>query len=210
MSTSSDNDKHVSYAQTVNKSLNDEGNKLFTIPTSVNSNGEEVVLFDEELVREGREKWKFTVVDILWGVKCILMSLSTILEECGLGKEYLEKVEINYVDGMQNVKMTKWVKVEYSWKPEKCSQCKVFGHTFNLCKDKPISEKSEANQEARVNGNKDSEGFVEIKNRKNKQGVKLGMSNGNQGNKQGYRGNVMNIQQRYVVKQKVPEPNNMK
>ncbi|GKF22338.1 RNA-directed DNA polymerase, eukaryota, reverse transcriptase zinc-binding domain protein [Tanacetum coccineum] len=132
-----------------------------------------------------------------------------VLVEVDAGKEYLEKIEINYVDAMKKVKMTKWVKVEYSWKPDKCNHCKVFGHTFNFCKAKPISEKSEVNQEASVKGNKDSEGFVEIRNRKNKHGVKVGMNNGIQGNKQGYRGNVMNIQHRYVVKQKVPEPNNM-
>ncbi|GJT45699.1 hypothetical protein Tco_0954414 [Tanacetum coccineum] len=32
-----------------------------TLPTSVNEKGEEVVIFDEELVNEGNEKWKFTV-----------------------------------------------------------------------------------------------------------------------------------------------------
>ncbi|GKB02068.1 hypothetical protein Tco_0830112 [Tanacetum coccineum] len=132
-----------------------------------------------------------------------------VLVEVDAGKEYLENVEINYVNAMKKVKMTKWVRVEYSWKPDKCNHCKVFGHTFKFCKAKPISEKSGANQEASANGNKDdSEGFVDVKNRKYKQGSKMWMSNGVQGNKLGYRGNVMNIQQRYVVKQKVSEPNN--
>ncbi|GKB02069.1 RNA-directed DNA polymerase, eukaryota, reverse transcriptase zinc-binding domain protein [Tanacetum coccineum] len=66
---SSENDKHATYAQTVTKSLIDDGNKLFTIPTSVNSKGEEVVLFDEELVREGYEKWKLTVCGYFVGCK---------------------------------------------------------------------------------------------------------------------------------------------
>nr|GEU49936.1 zinc finger, CCHC-type [Tanacetum cinerariifolium] len=202
----------------VKESLNDNGNKLFTIPTSVNSNGEEVVLFDGKLVRE----W-YGLKDIMVDADemCFFkfkdengsgrLGFVRVLVEVDAGKDYLEKFEINYVDGMQNVKMTKWVKVEYSWKPDKYIHCKVFGHTFNLCKAKPISEKTEANQEARVNGNKDSKWFVEIRNRKNKQGVKVGTSNGNQGNKQGYRGNVMNIQQRYVVKQKnVGQHNNEK
>nr|GEU67321.1 RNA-directed DNA polymerase, eukaryota, reverse transcriptase zinc-binding domain protein [Tanacetum cinerariifolium] len=133
MGTSSDNDKHASYAQSMNKGLNDDGNKLFTIPTSVNRNGKEVVLFDEELVREGCEKWKLTVCGYFVGCKMhinvlkynirrmwtrlgrsIIMDHMTtemckegfgrlgyarVLVEVDAGKEYLEKVEINYVDG---------------------------------------------------------------------------------------------------------------
>ncbi|GJY83853.1 RNA-directed DNA polymerase, eukaryota, reverse transcriptase zinc-binding domain protein [Tanacetum coccineum] len=227
-STSIDNDKHASYAQTVTKSLIDDGNKLFTIPTSVNSKCEELVLFDKELVREGYglkdivvdademcffkfkdedgmkyiidqspwivngkplivQKWDSEVVIKketpckipvwirlynvpieAWSIKGISAISSRVLVEVDAGKEYLEKIEINYVDAMKKV-----------------------------------------NQEASVKGNKDSEGFVEIINRKNKHRVKVGMNNRVQGNKQGYRGNVMNIQHRYVVKQKVPEPNNM-
>ncbi|GJV14338.1 RNA-directed DNA polymerase, eukaryota, reverse transcriptase zinc-binding domain protein [Tanacetum coccineum] len=137
------------------------------------------------------------------------LGYARVLVEVDAGKEYLENVEINYVDAMKKVKMTKWVRVEYSWKPDKCNHYKEFGHTFKFCKAKPISEKSGANQEASANGNKDdSEGFVEVRNRKYKQRSKMGMSNGVQGNKLGYRWNVMNIQQRYVVKQKVSEPNN--
>ncbi|GJS92346.1 RNA-directed DNA polymerase, eukaryota, reverse transcriptase zinc-binding domain protein [Tanacetum coccineum] len=36
-------------------------NKLYQVPTSINENGDEVVVFDEELMREGSEKWKNTV-----------------------------------------------------------------------------------------------------------------------------------------------------
>ncbi|GKG08259.1 RNA-directed DNA polymerase, eukaryota, reverse transcriptase zinc-binding domain protein, partial [Tanacetum coccineum] len=44
-------------------------NKLYTIPTSVNNKGEEVVVFDEEPVLEGCEKWKFTVCGYFVGCK---------------------------------------------------------------------------------------------------------------------------------------------
>nr|GFA47841.1 histone-lysine N-methyltransferase, H3 lysine-9 specific SUVH4-like [Tanacetum cinerariifolium] len=44
-----------------NSMENENENKLFLVPTSVNDNGDEVVVFDEELVREGSEKWKHTV-----------------------------------------------------------------------------------------------------------------------------------------------------
>nr|GEX76553.1 reverse transcriptase domain, reverse transcriptase zinc-binding domain protein [Tanacetum cinerariifolium] len=106
-----------------------------------------------------------------------------VLVEVDARKEYLEKIKINYVDAMKKVKLTKWVKVEYSWKPDRCKHCKVFGHTVNYCKAKQVNGKSEANQEASANGNQaDNEGFVEVKNKKK--------NNGNA---------------RYVVKQKALE-----
>ncbi|GKE53920.1 RNA-directed DNA polymerase, eukaryota, reverse transcriptase zinc-binding domain protein, partial [Tanacetum coccineum] len=285
----------VSYAGTLTKNIIVDDNKLFTIPTSVNSKGDEVVLFDEELVMEGCEKWKLTVCGYFVGCKMhinvlkynirrmwtrfrlkdivvdademcffkfkdeeeketlckipvwimlynvpleawstkgisaissrlgrpIMMDQMTsdmckegsgrlgyarVLVEVDAGKEYLEKIEINYVDAMKKVKLTKWVKVEYSWKPDRCMHCKVFGHTVNYCKAKQMNGKNETNQEASANGiQADNEGFVEVKNRKKNNGNATGMNNGTQGNKQGYKVNVMNVQQRYVVKQKAPE-----
>ncbi|GKD26598.1 RNA-directed DNA polymerase, eukaryota, reverse transcriptase zinc-binding domain protein [Tanacetum coccineum] len=53
-----------------------------------------------------------------------------------------------------------------------------------------MSEKSDTCQEVRANGNKDdNEGFVEVKNRRNNQRRKVGMNNGTQGNKQGFKVN---------------------
>ncbi|GKE41535.1 RNA-directed DNA polymerase, eukaryota, reverse transcriptase zinc-binding domain protein, partial [Tanacetum coccineum] len=285
---------HVSYVGTLTKNITADDNKLFNIPTSVNSKGEEVVLFDEDLVLEGCEKWKLTVcgyfvgckmhINVLkyninrmwtrfglkdivvdademcffkfkdeegmkyvidqspwivngkplivqkwdpenviekktpckipvwirlynvpleaWSIKGISaissrlgrpimmdqmtsnmykkgsgrLGYARVLVKVDAGKEYLEKIEINYVDAMNKVKLTKWVKVKYSWKPDRCKHCKV--------------------------GN---EGFVEVKNRKKNNRNVAGMNNGTQGNKQSYKVNMMNIQQRYVVKQKAPE-----
>ncbi|GKC78796.1 RNA-directed DNA polymerase, eukaryota, reverse transcriptase zinc-binding domain protein, partial [Tanacetum coccineum] len=65
----SGNNKLKSYANTLIKSLNNDGNKLFTVPTSINSKSEEVVLFDKELVIEGYEKWKLTVCGYFVGCK---------------------------------------------------------------------------------------------------------------------------------------------
>ncbi|GKC20786.1 retrovirus-related pol polyprotein from transposon RE2 [Tanacetum coccineum] len=74
---------HVSSQDQLAHIINVEDNQLFTVPTSMNCKGEEVVLFDEEMVKEGSEKWLLTVCGYLWGVKCMLMSSSIILEECG-------------------------------------------------------------------------------------------------------------------------------
>ncbi|GKA06590.1 RNA-directed DNA polymerase, eukaryota, reverse transcriptase zinc-binding domain protein [Tanacetum coccineum] len=267
----------VSYVGTLTKNVTADDNKLFNIPTSVNSKGEEVVLFDEDLVLEGCEKWKLTVcgyfvgckmhINVLkynikrmwtrfglkdivvdademcffkfkdeeekktpckvpvwirlynvpleaWSIKGISaissrlgrpimmdqmtsnmckegserLGYARVLVEVDAGKEYLEKNEINYVDAMKKVKLTKWVKVEYSWKPDRCKHCKVFGHTINYCKAKQVNGKSEANQEASANGNQaDNEGFVKVKNRKKNNGNAAGMNNGTQVNKQSYK-----------------------
>ncbi|GJZ80916.1 RNA-directed DNA polymerase, eukaryota, reverse transcriptase zinc-binding domain protein [Tanacetum coccineum] len=55
-----DSKENNSYVEALSKNLIESDNKLFSVPTSVNEKGEEVVIFDEELVNEGTEKWKFT------------------------------------------------------------------------------------------------------------------------------------------------------
>ena len=47
------------------------------------------------------------------------------------------KVKIEYVDKNKNVKGSKEVLVEYEWKPERCSHCKVFGHRIEKCGNRP-------------------------------------------------------------------------
>ncbi|GJS32357.1 RNA-directed DNA polymerase, eukaryota, reverse transcriptase zinc-binding domain protein [Tanacetum coccineum] len=155
-STSSDNDKHALYAQTVTKSLIDDGNKLFTIPIRVNSKGKELVLFDKELVREG------------YGLKDIVVDAD---EMCFF--KFKDEDGMKYI-----IDQSPWIVngkplIVQKWDPEVVIEKET--------PSKPISEKSEVNQEASVKGNKDSEGFVEIRNRKNKHGVKVGMNNGIQG-----------------------------
>nr|GFA43019.1 ATPase, F1/V1/A1 complex, alpha/beta subunit, zinc knuckle CX2CX4HX4C [Tanacetum cinerariifolium] len=47
--------------------------------------------------------------------------------------EFLDKIEINYLDKRRKVKSTKWVRVEYTWNPNRCNHCKVFGHLVQRC-----------------------------------------------------------------------------
>ncbi|GKA00597.1 hypothetical protein Tco_0673147 [Tanacetum coccineum] len=51
-----------SYANALNKDLINSVNKLFLVPTGVNEKGDEVVVFDEELVREGVKSGKILCV----------------------------------------------------------------------------------------------------------------------------------------------------
>nr|GEZ30194.1 retrovirus-related Pol polyprotein from transposon TNT 1-94 [Tanacetum cinerariifolium] len=48
-----DNMENNSYVEALSKNLIESDNKLFTVPTRVNDKGEEVVIFDEDLVNEG-------------------------------------------------------------------------------------------------------------------------------------------------------------
>ncbi|GKF61150.1 hypothetical protein Tco_0181204 [Tanacetum coccineum] len=49
--------------------------------------------------------------------------------------ELKDRTEICYKDKKNNVtKGTKFVNVEYAWKPPMCAECKVFGHEVGKCK----------------------------------------------------------------------------
>ncbi|GJW17456.1 RNA-directed DNA polymerase, eukaryota, reverse transcriptase zinc-binding domain protein [Tanacetum coccineum] len=60
---------NTSYANSLTKNLNGKGNQLFSIPTGVNCKGEEVVLFDEEFVKERSEKWNLIVCGYFVGCR---------------------------------------------------------------------------------------------------------------------------------------------
>ncbi|GJS68035.1 RNA-directed DNA polymerase, eukaryota, reverse transcriptase zinc-binding domain protein [Tanacetum coccineum] len=58
---SNTNEIRSTYASKLSTNSSDDGNKLFFVPTCTNKNGDDVVRFEEELVREGCEKWKHNV-----------------------------------------------------------------------------------------------------------------------------------------------------
>ncbi|GJY24381.1 RNA-directed DNA polymerase, eukaryota, reverse transcriptase zinc-binding domain protein [Tanacetum coccineum] len=64
-----------------------------------------------------------------------------VLVEISADKEFKEKIEICYKSQEMVYPCSKFVKVEYSWKPQKCSQCKVFGHSDSLCSDNKNTER---------------------------------------------------------------------
>ncbi|GKE14625.1 hypothetical protein Tco_1422202, partial [Tanacetum coccineum] len=83
------------------------------------------------------------------------------------------------------LKSTKWVKVEYSWKPNRCGHCGVFGHNINNCKTKPKSNTDvEKEGNKKQNGRNGSEEFVEVRYKKN---IMTNQSQFNQRNKGNHR-----------------------
>ncbi|GKC49405.1 RNA-directed DNA polymerase, eukaryota, reverse transcriptase zinc-binding domain protein [Tanacetum coccineum] len=103
------------------------------------------------------------------------LGYARVLVEVDAGKEYVDKVEIDYVDNQMNIKRTKWVRAE-------------------------------ANKQ-NIGGN-NNEGFVEVKNRRNRWG-----NNGNF-NKRVQRNNIparrdnvtTNVKYAFKPKEPVPKP----
>ncbi|GJX97085.1 RNA-directed DNA polymerase, eukaryota, reverse transcriptase zinc-binding domain protein [Tanacetum coccineum] len=235
-------------------------NELFFVPTALKENGEEVVLFEEELVKEGSKKYELKDIvvdddDICYfkfrheegmnsvidqspwlsvkGISIIAsrfgrlikmdkmtadmckegsgrLGYARVLVEIDAEKSYIDNVKINYVDDLKNVKITKWVNVEYSWKPERCSHCFMFGHTVQYCKMKPRVNEVNVTKGAasKQYDSADKEGFVEVRNKRNFRGQRDVGNKGIQGNNQAYRKEVgtKNDNIKFAYKPKIPDP----
>nr|GEU88868.1 probable glucan 1,3-beta-glucosidase A [Tanacetum cinerariifolium] len=94
------------------------------------------------------------------------LGFARVLVETNAEKECIDNIEINYVDDLNNVKKTKWVKAEYSWKPDRCNNCCVFGHYTQHCKLKPRAVEVPKGA-VKQNNQADKEGFVKVSSRKN-------------------------------------------
>ncbi|GJZ02307.1 RNA-directed DNA polymerase, eukaryota, reverse transcriptase zinc-binding domain protein [Tanacetum coccineum] len=66
-----------------------------------------------------------------------------VLVEINAEKEFKEMIEICYKSKNLLNLCSKFVKVEYSWKPPKCIHCKVFGHTDGMCGRKQGKDKNQ-------------------------------------------------------------------
>ncbi|GKA88533.1 RNA-directed DNA polymerase, eukaryota, reverse transcriptase zinc-binding domain protein [Tanacetum coccineum] len=73
MSTGSSEKVKSSYSRILNNCLD---NKLTLIPTKVGDDGVEVVIFDDEIVKEGSKKWELTVCGYFVGYKMSYQELS--------------------------------------------------------------------------------------------------------------------------------------
>nr|GEV37454.1 hypothetical protein [Tanacetum cinerariifolium] len=78
-----DIEKRRTYAIVVNNDVMIADNKLSFIPTELNEEGSEVVIFDEALVDKGSAQWKLTVYGKFVGYK---MSVHELRNEAGMNK----------------------------------------------------------------------------------------------------------------------------
>ncbi|XP_071725901.1 uncharacterized protein [Rutidosis leptorrhynchoides] len=106
-----------------------------------------------------------------------------VLVEVEATKGFVDDIEVLYKDKDQNIKATKKVNVEYTWKPKLCSHCVVFGHNHEECKLRPktVQEVEHKAVENKVENKVADDGFEEVKRKKvNKE--KQQNSNGSQDN----------------------------
>ncbi|GJS20996.1 RNA-directed DNA polymerase, eukaryota, reverse transcriptase zinc-binding domain protein [Tanacetum coccineum] len=54
------------------------------------------------------------------------------------------------IDKQGEIIRTKKVKVEYSWRPDTCKHCRVFGHTFYQCSKRPRSDEEKRQDIERI------------------------------------------------------------
>ncbi|GJY05164.1 RNA-directed DNA polymerase, eukaryota, reverse transcriptase zinc-binding domain protein [Tanacetum coccineum] len=73
-----------------------------------------------------------------------------VLVEVNAGKEFKKFIKIKYRDKQGEIIRTKKVKVEYSWRPDTCKHCRVFGHTFYQCSKRPRSEEEKRQDIERI------------------------------------------------------------
>ncbi|GJR68766.1 RNA-directed DNA polymerase, eukaryota, reverse transcriptase zinc-binding domain protein [Tanacetum coccineum] len=144
----------MSYASIVKN--DDIPQNLDYIPTVINEEGIEVVIFDDALLRYNlRRMWsKFGVtdIDVCKGGKymfkfkneecmnavlekgpCLVLRRNKVLVEMEAIKELKMEIEIQYMDKENNIKGSKKVQVKYDWKPPVCTHCEVSGHESKHC-----------------------------------------------------------------------------
>ncbi|GJZ53384.1 RNA-directed DNA polymerase, eukaryota, reverse transcriptase zinc-binding domain protein [Tanacetum coccineum] len=269
------------YAKIVSSGNDDLSKELNYIPTGINENGDEVVIFKEELVREGSKKWQLTIcgqfvgcnmpigelkynLKRMWGRhglaeiiaegndlrvfkfknakgmnyvldqspwmvngkgisalasrlgKPIMMDSTTvhmchhgsgragyarILVEIEAKKGIHDKIKIVYKDALNFTKQTKFVKVEYNWKPALCVHCEVFGHSDKTCKVQMKNDEGNLhgkNQKASDEGmkNRRNEMFTEVRRRQKNRTNFGGPSTSN------FQNNQKRVISKYVVKNK--------
>ncbi|PWA84060.1 ATPase, F1/V1/A1 complex, alpha/beta subunit, Zinc knuckle CX2CX4HX4C [Artemisia annua] len=62
------------------------------------------------------------------------LGFARVLVELNAEKQFKDVIEIVYKRKDASTSMTKYVQVEYAWKPDRCSHCSVFGHEDSKCR----------------------------------------------------------------------------
>ncbi|GKA45647.1 RNA-directed DNA polymerase, eukaryota, reverse transcriptase zinc-binding domain protein [Tanacetum coccineum] len=153
------------------------------IPTVINENGNEVVIFDEDLVQKGSKRWCLTICGQFVGYDMHINGLRynirrmwgkygvTEIDVCKNG-QYMFKFRNN--EGLnvvldkgpwmlgawkENSKGSKKVQVKYDWKPPACTHCKVFGHETRQCKEGFIEVNGKVGDQNQAKSNDNVEGY---------------------------------------------------
>ncbi|GJX69407.1 RNA-directed DNA polymerase, eukaryota, reverse transcriptase zinc-binding domain protein [Tanacetum coccineum] len=125
-----------------------------------------------------------------------------VLVEIQADKEFKDKIKICYRNKTQRTKCSEFVKVEYSWKPLKCCESKVFGHTENTCGLKSGNECIAKKGVWNKKNDKEDNGFRKVRygNNNTKPAAKMGNGLG-QGKPQGIKVGKARMEYRPLIKQ---------
>ncbi|GJS09627.1 hypothetical protein Tco_0366423, partial [Tanacetum coccineum] len=193
MDSYDDNKYKSSYIDKVNNTeLNDE-NKLDHIPTVINDDGLEFVVFDDDLVKEDRREIKLMNPPLeAWSVKG-LSALASRIVGVHAKKGLVDSIDVLYKSKESSEQYVKKVRVEYDWKPPVCSHYGVFRHINSRCAKL-------GTQEGKVPGKENvNEGFINVNKKKINGAGKT--NNVQQNNRRGYMEN-RNLNQKYKYRQK--------
>ncbi|GJU67408.1 hypothetical protein Tco_1253667 [Tanacetum coccineum] len=169
-------------------------NKLKCIPVSINECGKKVVNLDPVL-ENGSKAWVRTLVgyfvDGISRISSVLgnliimhrittsmcekaygrASFARVLIEVDANKGLMDSIEVCY----ESLGRSMMLRVEYLWKPPICSQYNVFGHSFDKCLKRELTnaeklKKPEVNIQSNVNASNDKESGGEWKTVNNRRG----------------------------------------
>ncbi|GJT18121.1 RNA-directed DNA polymerase, eukaryota, reverse transcriptase zinc-binding domain protein [Tanacetum coccineum] len=107
-----------SYAKAVGSSNSDLDKNLFFVPTGINDNREEAVIFEEDLVSEGCKKWQMTVCRYFMGCSLspaeIRYNIRRMWSEYGLMEIQVDNNEMCFFK-FKNLKGMNYVINQSSW-----------------------------------------------------------------------------------------------
>ncbi|GJY64261.1 RNA-directed DNA polymerase, eukaryota, reverse transcriptase zinc-binding domain protein, partial [Tanacetum coccineum] len=94
------------------------------------------------------------------------LGFARVLVEMNAKTDMKDKIELCYINKNNETVGTKFVNVEYVWKPVRCSHCAVFGHDYSKCgfnpdkvKETVMPKSNESNKDKRT----DNEGFIHVR-----------------------------------------------
>ncbi|GKB23590.1 putative ribonuclease H-like domain-containing protein, partial [Tanacetum coccineum] len=151
-------DNNKSFASIIKEQMEKCDNKLDFIPPDINEKGDEVAIFDDELVSEGSKRWKMTMCGYFVGTQMSLYEVrynvrrmwgraerfgfARVLVEINAAKECKDSIEVQ------------------------CNHCKVYGHGLIECKKRPRTKEELKQNKGGRKEVIDRTEFEEVKNKK--------------------------------------------
>ncbi|PWA72713.1 hypothetical protein CTI12_AA267840 [Artemisia annua] len=93
------------------------------------------------------------------------LGFARVLVELSAEKQFTDVIEVAYRKKDASITVTKFVQVEYAWKPSQCSHFCVFGHEEKTCRMIPKDKDEEKQKDEQCVNN---DGFKEVQYRKNR------------------------------------------